>query len=437
MEMLLFRAFLAAFALILLQVHAQEPGFISIDCGANSNYTDSQTGLYYVSDASFVETGISSSVALSYQSDSLEKPLWTLRSFPEGSKNCYHVKVTEHGRYLMRAYFFYGNYDEKVTPPKSFDLYLGVNLWDSVVLGDVSTSIFKEIIHVSPSNYIDVCLVNTGSGTPFISSLEFRPLRSTTYVTQSGSLMLYKRMNVQPTTNRTIRYPDDVFDRVWMAYNNPDWKQLSVVYIYDVDSNTDYKPPQIVLESAGTPKIASDPLQFSLSTPDSTSQLYVYMHFAEIEYLSENQSRRFNISLNGGLNGNFSSEPISPCYTCATTFHFPSVFIGGHCDILITKTEDSTLPPILNAVEFYLVKDFAQSETDQVDADAIKNIKSLYKIKDWQGDPCAPQEYLWDGLDCSFNGSNPPRIISLNLSSNGLTGEIPPYISNLTMIQHL
>lgn len=182
------------------------PGFISIDCGATSNYTDSQTGLYYVSDASFIETGISSSVALSYQSDSLEQPLWTLRSFPEGSKNCYHVKVTEGGRYLIRAYFFYGNYDDKVTAPKSFDLYLGVNLWDSVVLGNVSTPVFKEIIHVSPSNYIDVCLVNTGSGTPFISSLEFRPLRSTTYdITQSGSLIMYKRMNVQPTTNKKIR----------------------------------------------------------------------------------------------------------------------------------------------------------------------------------------------------------------------------------------
>ncbi|XP_031268924.1 probable LRR receptor-like serine/threonine-protein kinase At1g51880 [Pistacia vera] len=121
----IFFAFLAAFAFVLLQVQAQEPGFISIDCGAASNYTDSQTGLYYVSDASFIETGITNSVAVTYQLDSLQQPLWTLRSFPEGSKNCYHVKVTKQSRYLIRANFFYGNFDDKTTTPQSFDLYLG------------------------------------------------------------------------------------------------------------------------------------------------------------------------------------------------------------------------------------------------------------------------------------------------------------------------
>lgn len=144
-------------------------------------------------------------MATTYQLDSLQQPLWTLRSFPEGSKNCYHVKVTTQTRYLIRANFFYGNFDDKATTPQSFDLYLGANLWDSVVLGNVSTILFKEIIYVSPSNYIDVCLVNTGSGTPLISSLEFRPLKNNTYVTESGSLVIVARMNVQPITTGILR----------------------------------------------------------------------------------------------------------------------------------------------------------------------------------------------------------------------------------------
>ena len=46
--------------------------------------------------------------------------------------------------------------------------------------------------------------------------------------------------------------------------------------------------------------------------------------------------------------------------------------------------------------------------------DAITNIKSTYSIKkNWQGDPCAPQVYLWEGLNCSYNQHEPPRIISL------------------------
>ncbi|BAT82060.1 hypothetical protein VIGAN_03200400 [Vigna angularis var. angularis] len=45
--------------------------------------------------------------------------------------------------------------------------------------------------------------------------------------------------------------------------------------------------------------------------------------------------------------------------------------------------------------------------------DAIKRIKDIYKISrmKWQGDPCGPTGFTWDGLTC--NARNPPRIISL------------------------
>ncbi|KAF4399824.1 hypothetical protein G4B88_021038 [Cannabis sativa] len=42
------------------------------------------------------------------------------------------------------------------------------------------------------------------------------------------------------------------------------------------------------------------------------------------------------------------------------------------------------------------------------------NIKSKYGVqKNWQGDPCGPKTYIWDGLNCSFNGEDGVRIISL------------------------
>ena len=108
------------------------------------------------------------------------------------------------------------------------------------------------------------------------------------------------------------------------------------------------------------------------------------------------------------------------------------------------KTENSTLPPIINAIEVYSVKNLLQSETDQEDGmyftmhfiilvckiaiefylpwiinlkilvGAITKIKSTYGVKrNWQGDPCAPQAYLWEGLNCSYDGYNAPRVISL------------------------
>ncbi|KAL9345283.1 hypothetical protein Peur_062958 [Populus x canadensis] len=68
--------------------------------------------------------------------------------------------------------------------------------------------------------------------------------------------------------------------------------------------------------------------------------------------------------------------------------------------------------------------------------DAIMAIKKAYKIDrvDWQGDPCLPLT-TWSGLQC--NDDNPPRIISLNLSSSQLSGNIAISLLNLTAIKSL
>ena len=44
----------------------------------------------------------------------------------------------------------------------------------------------------------------------------------------------------------------------------------------------------------------------------------------------------------------------------------------------------------------------------------LTSIKSVYGVKrDWEGDPCAPAAYLWDGLNCSYYGIESPRITTL------------------------
>ncbi|KAF3944010.1 hypothetical protein CMV_029485 [Castanea mollissima] len=60
----------------------------------------------------------------------------------------------------------------------------------------------------------------------------------------------------------------------------------------------------------------------------------------------------------------------------------------------------------------------------------------MYNVtRNWQGDPCIPSEYLWDGLNC--NDNHHPRIISLNLSSSNMTGEIAISFFNLKAMQSL
>lgn len=47
---------------------------------------------------------------------------------------------------------------------------------------------------------------------------------------------------------------------------------------------------------------------------------------------------------------------------------------------------------------------------------AIKNIQNTYGVSkiNWQGDPCVPKLFIWDGLNCNNSDvSTPPIITSL------------------------
>ncbi|XP_044479466.1 putative leucine-rich repeat receptor-like protein kinase At2g19210 [Mangifera indica] len=406
MEM--FKHFLFEFfcivALTTQLVHGQsQSGFVSIDCGIseNSGYTDKLTGLNYTSDATFIETGVSKNISPEYTNITLEQQFLNVRSFPEGVKNCYTLKVKPlHGnlKFFIRARFMYGNYDGQGQVP-SFDLLLEADVWDSVELKDASTMVTKEIIHIPKKNYVYVCLVNTGSGTPFISALELRPVSNSTYQTGSGSLLLSWRWDVGSNNNGTSRYRDDPFDRIWTPYNSNSWVVISSSQ--PVDSSDDiYRPPSAVMRTAVAPANISNSLQFSWDRSNNISGFYVYFHFAEFQ----------------------STKAIE-----AETIDFS-----------IIRTENSSLPPILNAFEVYAVKEFSQFLTNQQDVDAVMNIKSMYELRSiWQGDPCGPKNYMWQGINCSYDDYNPPRIISLNLSSSGISGEISPHISSLTSIESL
>jgi hypothetical protein len=229
-------------------------------------------------------------------------------------------------------------------------------------------------------------------------------------------------------------------------------RDLSTNLTIDSQSHNEYyQLPSAVMCTAATPVDASAPLEFGWDSHNATSsEYYVYMHFAEVVTLEANQYRSFNIT----INDDYWYGPFAPDYLKANTLHSKSAERGSSkYEVSIVKTEQSTLPPIINAIEVYLVKDLLQSETDQGDGtlmfhtlplslyiyiyvrfsisicsvpfqyvnaceiflvDAIAKIKSMYEIKrNWQGDPCAPKAYSWEGLNCSYDGDTPPRITSL------------------------
>ncbi|KAM3699578.1 hypothetical protein ACB098_05G035800 [Castanea mollissima] len=428
-------AFLGGFVLIHLVNAQDQAGFISISCGSpeNSSFSEAVTGINYISDAAFINTGISQNISTVYMAG-LQQQARDLRSFPQGIRNCYNINIMQGTKYLIRGTFFYGNYDGLSKLPQ-FDLHLGVNKWDTVKIENVSVVVIKELIHVPSQNYLQVCLVNTGLGMPFISAIELRPLNNKTYVTISGSLALFGRYDLGSLSRTVYRYPVDVYDRIWYPYFDNEWTSLNTTLTIDSQSNNYYQPASIVMGTAVTPTNVTAPLDMYWDSESATSEYYIYMHFAEVEQLKPNQSRSMNIT----LNGNYWWSISSPLYLYTTTVCSQSALkISQTYNFKLFKTEDSTLPPIINAVEIYSVRNLSQPGTNKQDVDAITNIMSTYELKrNWEGDPCLPQAYSWAGLHCSYDGINPPRITSLNLSASGLTGVISADISNLMMLQYL
>jgi hypothetical protein len=196
-------------------LHVLLAGFISIDCGYNTtqNYTDDRTGITYVSDNGFTDSGFIHSVNVDNIQPEVPQRYSTIRFFPNGTRNCYTLRsLTPGGKYYVRAVFAYGNYDTLNKLP-TFDLYLGFSYWTTVSIINSSTTYIFEIVAVSPANYLQVCFVNKGLGTPFISGLDLRSLQENLYpyssATQSLVLLSFFRDTIGFGPNRYHFGTDD------------------------------------------------------------------------------------------------------------------------------------------------------------------------------------------------------------------------------------
>uniref|UniRef100_A0A0E0QQ90 Malectin-like domain-containing protein n=1 Tax=Oryza rufipogon TaxID=4529 RepID=A0A0E0QQ90_ORYRU len=204
--------FFSVLALLLVNVHAEPTslGFVSIDCGLSGRpYVDEITNISYVSDYAYIATGEKHEISSEYKSLALYRSGLSLRSFPSGGRNCYAVAAAAAGgrsKYLVRAWFMHGDYDggggSLASTPVRFDLYIGLAFWFEMTVSDAATTYAFEAITVAgaggSSSSLSVCLVDTGHGTPFVSSLEVRPMSSDMYpdAVANQSLGLFTRGNM-------------------------------------------------------------------------------------------------------------------------------------------------------------------------------------------------------------------------------------------------
>ncbi|CAL4990387.1 unnamed protein product [Urochloa decumbens] len=441
---------------VLLQAFAQLDGngFISIDCGlpGTVSYVDEETSLYYAPDAAFTDTGSNHDISDDYITPELSRIHRNVRSFPDGERNCYTLRSLMAGsKYLVRATFKYGDYDRLSRPP-IFDLYVGVNFMSEVNISDPDAVVILEAVVVVVDDVVQVCLVNTGTGTPFISGLELRPLKDSLYPQANATqgLLLLGRRNFGPTNKSDmVRYPYDPYDRIWLPWiNTTYWAEVSTTIEVMNFADDLFNTPSKVMQTAVTPRNNSTIEFFWDPKPqpkDPTPGYIAILHFAELQLLPANTLREFYINLNGKP---WYPKPYSPTYLYTDTVYNtdtsrggPAPAIGGFTrryDISINATANSTLPPTINAIEVFSVVPTTNIGMDSQDTFSMTTIKAQYQVeKNWMGDPCVPKTLAWNGLTCVYAISGPPRIIGLNLSFSGLKGNISSSFAKLKAIQYL
>ncbi|XP_003566697.3 putative leucine-rich repeat receptor-like protein kinase At2g19210 [Brachypodium distachyon] len=440
---------LAAGGILQSDAQPDSKGFISIDCGyTGTSYVDDSTTLSYSPDAGFNDAGTNHNISGEYNRPLLSRRSQNLRSFPDGTRNCYTLRSLVSGlKYLIRATFFYGNYDGLNQPPVSFDLYIGVNFWASPNMSSWSDPtgglVTAEAIVVVPDDFVQVCLVNTGAGTPFISGLDLRPLKRTLYpqATAAQGLVMFGRLNAAPTNKTYIaRYPDDPHDRIWYPwYDAEKWAEMSTTERVQNIENDLFEAPSAVMQTAITPRNASNNIEFywdAKPKPNDPLPGYIaIMYFTELQLLNGNDVRQFYVNLNGNP---WFPAGVTPQYLSNSATYNSSPSRLNRYNISINATSNSTLPPILNAVEVFSVIPTTNIGTDSQDASASMSIKAKYQVqKNWMGDPCLPKNMAWDRLTCSYAIDNPSRITSINMSSSGLTGDISSSFAKLKALLYL
>ncbi|RWR78153.1 putative LRR receptor-like serine/threonine-protein kinase [Cinnamomum micranthum f. kanehirae] len=243
------------------------------------NYTDDTTQMFYTSDAKFIDTGTNKEIAAIHMTQTLPRQYRNLRIFPDRIRNCYTLTpVIKSNRYLLRASFMYGNYDGLDQPPQ-FDAYIGVDRWAIDLPSNSSLYTWNEIIMVASLDYISVCLVNTGKGTPFISALELRLLDNSTYLAANEyqSLRLLHRSHFRLTASgTTIRYGTRMTLMIASGLFGceMDGPQSTILLLFNLWSD-DYRLPLPVINTAVVPTGPDNNLSFYFPTSNGDPRLHI------------------------------------------------------------------------------------------------------------------------------------------------------------------
>ncbi|KAK6926882.1 Malectin-like domain, partial [Dillenia turbinata] len=394
---------------------------LGIDCGTSNKITDA-AGRKWVGDGAYIQSGESYTAKNGQDSTILS----TLRVFKSKKKNCYNIPGFQGLKVLLRAFFYYGNYDSNSSPP-SFDLFFDGNKWTTVqTIND--DWIYFEIIYVTKRQNISVCLAQVNPNQfPFISALEVWSLDSNMYnqIDSSHALVLNQRLAYG--SSQLIRYPTDPYNRNWKAFRGNGLVSVSnSASSVDVTQTKDVVPPAVMLNAVTTPNTSFKFFYHTSSLPSTQEvPIYLNMYFTEVQDLKPSSDlRRFNVMVDNEV-----KDVVNPIYQTALETTNADITASSNTQIVLAATSDSTLPPLVSGLELFIISDpLSNSTTNTTDVEGLASLQEGFPVlKEWSGDPCLPAEYPWDWVNC--NNETTPRVTSLLLSGYNLNGMLPNFSS--------
>ncbi|KAH1152402.1 hypothetical protein GYH30_045734 [Glycine max] len=406
---------LAIALLVLLFSKPSLTVFVSIDCGSSESSID-KNNIRWIGDDDYIQHGESHQVYLG------SNPLSTLRVFTNRKKNCYSIRVGKGEKILTRASFYYGNYDDKFSPPV-FDLQFDGNYWATV-----NTSSYYyvdyEAIYVTKGNFTSICVAQTRPNQfPFISSLEVRSLDPKMYSHVDSNHALILKWRYASGGNQTIRYPDDVFDRIWTPADGIGLSEVkSEASGIDISTAEDH-PPEAALENSIVSSSTRQYMQFINRLPTKELPIYITAYFSEV--MKSAVGKR---SIQMYIDNKPFLSPIVPPFGSVKEVYITNMTASAETSFVLQASETSTLPPIINAVEVYTLSDTLTAGTDSRDVEGLLQLQLAFEVLvEWSGDPCLPYPYNWDWIQCTTDVK--PRVIALYLSGYELRGTLPDFSS--------
>ncbi|XP_022776994.1 putative leucine-rich repeat receptor-like serine/threonine-protein kinase At2g14440 [Durio zibethinus] len=417
-----------------------------IDCGYLTPSTDSYN-VSWSPDQFF--TGGSSAVVSEPLHFHLQQEK-TLRYFPlsSGKKNCYNVPLPA-GRYYIRTFTVYDNYDGKSHSP-SFDASVEGTLvfswrspWPENLARDGA---YSDLFAFVKDGQLDFCFYSIATDPPVIGSLEVVQIDPLSYNSAGtgDSYILVNYGRLSPGSSQWgpgFTTDQDLFGRSWQSdsgYRTAKSKSARVMTTNEKITGTEQAPnyfPMKLYQSAVT---IDGGLEYELAV-DAKLDYMVWFHFAEFDSTVKKAGERvFDVLVN---EKNVSRVDIFKQVGSFAAYSLNYTEKNLSSSVLNVKLLPVVGAPLICGLENYAMVP-ADLSTVPEQVIAMRALKDSLRVPDrmgWNGDPCAPTDWdAWEGVTCHANKNGTGLVITqIDLGSQGLKGYIGDKISLLSNLVNL